>query len=127
MLSDGVEPPAPFELDDPAAEVGAGEPLILRGLALERDEEGADVAEMTRVEKPPRGREEVPVQVSRLLEAHESILRSAHELAKLAEDSGDHGTNDLVVSEVIRCNELQVWFVSEHLVDTPLVRANDAK
>lgn len=87
----------------------------------------ADVAEMTRIEKPPRGREEVPVQVSRLLEAHERVLRAAHELATLAEESGDHGTNDLVVSEVIRVNELQVWFVSEHVVDTPLVRANDGQ
>ncbi len=36
---------------------------------------------------------------------------------------GDDGTNDLVVSEVLRRNELQVWFLSEHLVDVPLVRA----
>jgi starvation-inducible DNA-binding protein len=82
-----------------------------------------DVAEMTRIERPPRGREEVPVQISRLLEAHELILKLAHEIAKRAADAGDDGTNDLVVSDVIRTNELQVWFVSEHLVDTPLVRA----
>jgi starvation-inducible DNA-binding protein len=78
---------------------------------------------MTRIERPPRGREEVPVQISRLLEAHEQILKFAHEVAKRADEAGDDGTNDLAVSDVIRTNELQVWFVSEHLVDTPLVRA----
>src|SRR5215470_3030359 len=30
-----------------------------------------DVAETTNIPRPPRGREEVPVQISRLLEAHE--------------------------------------------------------
>jgi len=93
---------------------------ILGGLSIAMAQ---DVAEMTRIERPPRGREEVPVQISRLLEAHELILKLAHEIAKRAADAGDDGTNDLVVSDVIRSNELQVWFVSEHLVDTPLVRA----
>jgi starvation-inducible DNA-binding protein len=82
-----------------------------------------DVAEMTKIEKPPRGREEVPVQISRLLEAHEHILIEAHTSAKQAAELGDDGTNDLIVSDVIRTNEMQVWFISEHLVDTPLVRA----
>jgi len=82
-----------------------------------------DVAEMTRVEKPPRGREEVPVQVSRLLEAHQHILIEARTLARSATELGDDGTADLAVSEVVRTNESQVWFISEHLVDSPLVRA----
>jgi starvation-inducible DNA-binding protein len=82
-----------------------------------------DVAEMTRIVRPPRGREEVPVQISRLLEAHELILKMAHEAARRADGAGDDGTNDLLVSDVIRVNELQVWFLSEHLVDAPLVRA----
>ena len=77
-----------------------------------------DVAEMTRLERPPRGREDVPVQISRLLEGHEQILKLAHDVAKRAEDAGDDGTNDLVVSDVIRTNELQVWFLAEHLVET---------
>ena len=34
----------------------------------------ADVAEMTTIPRPPRGREEVPVQLSRLLEAHEMLI-----------------------------------------------------
>jgi starvation-inducible DNA-binding protein len=83
-----------------------------------------DVAETTRIERPPRGREEVPVQISRLLEAHELILKESREAAKAATDAGDDGTNDLLVSNVIRTNELQVWFVSEHLVDLPVVRAD---
>ena len=86
-----------------------------------------DVAEMTKIDRPPRGREEVPVQISRLLEAHEIILKESREAAGKADDSGDDGTNDLLVSDVIRTNELQVWFVSEHLVDVPMVRADRAK
>lgn len=82
-----------------------------------------DIAELTRLERPPRDREEVPVQISRLLEAHESILKNARELAERADDMGDDGTNDILVSNVIRTNELQVWFLSEHLVEMPLVCA----
>ena len=82
-----------------------------------------DVAETAKIERPPRGREEVPVQLSRLLEAHEHILVEARRAAKEATDRGDDGTNDLLVSDVVRTNEMQVWFLSEHLVDTPLVRA----
>jgi starvation-inducible DNA-binding protein len=84
-----------------------------------------DVAETTRIERPPRGREEVPVQISRLLDAHQIILRHCRELAERADDLGDAGTNDLVVSDVLRTNELQVWFLSEHLVEMPLVHAED--
>jgi starvation-inducible DNA-binding protein len=82
-----------------------------------------DVAETTIIPRPPRGREEVPAQISRLLEAHEFILKEARTMAKQATEAGDDGTNDLLVSNVIRTNELQVWFVAEHVVDVPLVRA----
>ncbi len=82
-----------------------------------------DIAELTRLTRPPKGREEVPVQISRLLEAHELILKDAHAVAKKAADLGDDGTNDILVSSVIRTNEFQVWFISEHLVDMPLVHA----
>jgi starvation-inducible DNA-binding protein len=82
-----------------------------------------DVAETTLVPRPPRGREEVPVQISRLLHAHEIVLKEARAMARLAAKKGDDGSNDLLVSDVIRTNELQVWFVAEHLVDTPTVRA----
>jgi starvation-inducible DNA-binding protein len=84
---------------------------------------GSDAAVLTKIEAPERGREEVPVQMSRLVEAHEHILIQARALAKRASEMGDDGTNDLVVSEVVRTNELQVWFVIEHVVETPLVRA----
>jgi len=82
-----------------------------------------DVAETTRIERPPRGREEVPVQLSRLLDAHQIIIRQCRELAETANRLGDAGTNDLAVSDVLRTNELQVWFLSEHLVNMPLVEA----
>jgi starvation-inducible DNA-binding protein len=85
----------------------------------------ADVAETTQIERPPRGREEVPVQLSRLLDAHQVIIREARTLARRASLLGDDGTNDLVVSEVLRTNELQVWFLSEHLVNVPLIRAEE--
>jgi starvation-inducible DNA-binding protein len=85
-----------------------------------------DVAETTTIQRPPRGREEAPVQISRLLEAHEQILKQAREFAEAADESGDDGTNDLLVSDVVRTNELQVWFLAEHLVDVPLVRAANA-
>jgi starvation-inducible DNA-binding protein len=85
-----------------------------------------DVAETTRIERPPKGREEVPVQLSRLLDAHQVIIRDCRELAKRASALGDDGTNDVVVSNVLRTNELQVWFISEHLVTMPLVEALDS-
>src|ERR1700676_3845248 len=96
---------------------------LLGGISLAM---AADVAETTMITRPPRGREEVPVQISRLLEAHELILKEARTMAKQAVEAGDDGTNDLLVSDVIRTNELQVWFIAEHLVDVPLVRAAGA-
>lgn len=82
-----------------------------------------DVAEQTRIERPPIHRQEVPEQLSRILEGHEIILKEAHEYAKAADDAGDDGTNDLLVSNVIRTNERQVWFIAEHLVPMPVVHA----
>src|SRR6201993_2923427 len=83
----------------------------------------ADVAETTQIERAPRGREAVPVQLSRLLDAHQIVIRQTRKLARRAAEMGDDGTNDLLVSEVLRTNELQVWFLSEHLVEVPLVKA----
>lgn len=83
-----------------------------------------DVAETTQIERPPCGREEVPVQISRLLDAHQVIIREVRELADRADKLGDQGTNDMVVSDVLRTNEMQVWFLSEHLVNMPLVEAD---
>jgi len=84
-----------------------------------------DVAETTRIERPPKGREEVPVQISRLLDAHQIIVSHCRELAERSDKLGDAGTNDLVVSDVLRTNELQIWFLSQHLVEEPLVNAEE--
>lgn len=83
------------------------------------------VAELTRVPRPPDGAEEVPAMLSRLLEAHEMILVEAHDAAARTAAMGDDGTNDLLVSQVIRTGELQAWFLAEHLVDTPLVETGE--
>src|SRR5262249_11481185 len=95
---------------------------LLGGVSLAM---AADVAETTQIERPPRGREEVPVQLSRLIDAHQIIISQARTLARRVSELGDDGTNDLVVSDVLRSNELQVWFLSEHLVDVPLVEAKE--
>ena len=86
---------------------------LLGGIALAM---AADVAEETKVPRPPRGREPASAQLSRLIDAHTLIIKTAREEAETAQDGGDSGTNDLLVSEVLRCNELQAWFLSEHLV-----------
>jgi starvation-inducible DNA-binding protein len=95
---------------------------LLGGISLAM---AADVAETTRIERPPRGREEVPVQISRLLDAHQVIIGHCRTLGSRAQKLGDDGTNDLVVSDVLRSNELQAWFLSEHLVEVPLVKAQE--
>src|SRR5271168_3806243 len=103
---------------------GIGERImILGGVSIAMS---ADVAEMTLVPRPPKGREEVPVQISRLLHAHEIVLKEARTMAHQANRDGDDGTNDVLVSNVIRTNEAQVWFVAEHLVNEPLVRADES-
>jgi starvation-inducible DNA-binding protein len=81
-----------------------------------------DVAETTQIERPPRGREEVPVQLSRLVEAHAQIIKEARAAARVATKNGDDATVNLLVSDVLPANEMQVWFLSEHLVDTPLAK-----
>ena len=78
----------------------------------------------TTIPRPPRGAEPPPIQISRLLEAHELIIKQVRKAAKQADENGDDGTNDLLVSNVLRTNELQVWFVAEHIVDTDLVHAD---
>ena len=94
--------------------------MMLGGVSIAMS---ADVAEATLVPRPPRGREEVPGQLSRLLHAHEIVLEEARAMARKAAEAGDDGTNDLLVSDVIRTNEMQVWFVAEHLAEGPLVHA----
>jgi starvation-inducible DNA-binding protein len=84
-----------------------------------------DVAETTLLARPPRGREDVPSQIARLLEAHEIILKEARQMARDASERGDDGTNDLLVSDIIRTHEQQVWFLAEHLVDERLIRTGE--
>ncbi len=76
----------------------------------------ADVAEATSIPRPPKGREDVSVQLSRIAEAHEILLKKVRSAACKASELGDDGTNDLLVSEILRTNEMQAWFISEHLV-----------
>ena len=91
---------------------------ILGGVSLAM---AADIAEETKIARLPRGREPAAVQLSRLIDAHTLILKESRSFAEEAGDAGDAGTNDLLVSQVVRTNELQVWFLSEHLVAaTPL-------
>jgi len=94
---------------------------MLGGLSLAM---APDVAEATLIPRPPKGREQPAVQISRLLHAHEIVLKEAHAMAREAAEAGDDGTNDLLVSDVVRINEKQVWFLAEHLVEVPLVRAD---
>ncbi|GAC1655352.1 MAG: DNA starvation/stationary phase protection protein [Acidobacteriaceae bacterium] len=82
---------------------------------------GHDVGEMARIPNPPRGKEEVPVQISRLLEAHKMIMEECHDIADAADKAGDDGTNDMVISDILRPNELQSWFIGQHLVEMPLI------
>ena len=93
---------------------------ILGGVAVAM---AHDVAELSSIPRVPRDREDAPVQVSRLLDGHQRILKNCHDYAGKADDAGDDGTNDLIVSNLIRTNEMQVWFVSEHVVDSPLTQA----
>jgi starvation-inducible DNA-binding protein len=109
----------------------AGEQLELVDMIAERVQtlggvaigDPRHVAEITTIPRPPNGAEEVPAMLSRLLEAHERILIEAHDAAAKTMEMGDDGTNDLLISDVIRTGELEAWFLAEHLVDTPLVHA----
>jgi starvation-inducible DNA-binding protein len=109
----------------------ASEQLVLVDLMAERVQtlggiavaDPRHVAEVTKIARPPNGAEEVPAMLSRLLEAHELIIAEARKGAETADRVGDLGTNDILVSDVLRTNELQTWFIAEHLVDTPLVKA----
>jgi starvation-inducible DNA-binding protein len=81
---------------------------------------GGDAAAMTSIPLPPRGREDATTQINRLLYAHEVVLEEARAMAKEATKNGDDGTNDMLVSNVIRMNELQAWFVYEHVAPQKL-------
>lgn len=78
-------------------------------------------AELTTIERPPDGVEDVPATITRLLDAHETIIGKTRDGIETTEKSGDWGTNDLLMGDVLRRHEIQVWFLAEHLVDLPLI------
>jgi starvation-inducible DNA-binding protein len=79
------------------------------------------VAELTNIVRPPNGAEEVPAMLSRLMEAHQIIIGETRKAVDVTAENGDAGSNDLLMGELLRTNEMQLWFVSSHLVDTPLI------
>jgi starvation-inducible DNA-binding protein len=95
--------------------------MMLGGISIAM---AADVGEMTMIPRPPKGREDVPSQLARLLHGHEIIIKEAREIAEAAADAGDDGTNDMVVGDIIITHESQVWFIAEHLAETALTRAD---
>ena len=78
-------------------------------------------AELTTIPRPPDGAEEVAVMIDRTLRAHETIIKKVRTAIKTTEESEDWGSNDVLMSDVLRRHELQVWFIAEHVVDVPLV------
>jgi starvation-inducible DNA-binding protein len=80
-------------------------------------------SELTSIPRPPDGAEEVPVVLSRLLDAHERIIEKVRAGIDATEESGDWGSNDLLMSDLLRRHEMQVWFIAEHVVEVPLVEA----
>ena len=78
-------------------------------------------AELTTIPRPPDGAEEVQVMIDRTLRAHETIIKKVRAAIKTTEESEDWGSNDVLMSDVLRRHDLQVWFLAEHVVDVPLV------
>jgi len=94
---------------------------LLGGVSLAM---AADVAETTQIERPPRGREEVPVQLSRLLDAHEIIIGETRKLARPRPPSGMMARTTSLGARC--CAETNfIWFLSEHLVDALLVKPDE--
>jgi starvation-inducible DNA-binding protein len=110
----------------------AGEQLELVDLLAERVRSLGAVpvgdprhaAELTSIERPPNGAEDVPTMLQRLLDAHETVIAKVRRAIELTNDNGDWGSNDLLMSDVLRRHELQVWFVAEHLVQGPLTNGS---
>lgn len=97
----------------------AGEqPALIDGIAERMRTLGLDVAAMpmdvsadaTLSEKEAAGHDP-QAMVRNLLNAHEEYLKHVREAVAVTEDAGDDGTNDLLVSDVMRVHELQTWFI----------------
>jgi starvation-inducible DNA-binding protein len=78
-------------------------------------------AELTTIDRAPNGAEDVPAMIHRTLDAHETILEKVRDAIDKTEKNSDWGSNDLLMGDVLRRNELQVWFIAEHVVDVPLI------
>lgn len=79
-----------------------------------------DVVERTKIERPPLGAESIPSMLARTVNAHATVIRTVREGIELTERNKDYGTNDLLMSDILRMHEMQVWFISQHLIDTPI-------
>ena len=104
------------EIIDPLAERVQG----LGGIAVG---DPRHAAELTTIPRPPDGAEEVQVMIDRTLRAHETIIKKVRAAIRTTEESEDWGSNDVLMSDVLRRHELQVWFLAEHVVDVPLITA----
>jgi starvation-inducible DNA-binding protein len=102
-----------YDEQDELADAIAERVQTLGGVALALAD---DVATETRLSHVPRGRQRPTAELAGLVDAHEVILIEARALAREAAERGDEGTNDLLVSQIVRSNERQSWFISEHLI-----------
>ena len=93
---------------------------MLGGIAVGDPRHAAD---LTTIERAPDGAEDVPAMLTRLLKAHREIIGKVRAGIEATEESKDWGTNDLLMGDVLRRHEMQVWFVAEHLVEVPLVKS----
>lgn len=80
-----------------------------------------DVVDRTKIERPPLGVENVPAMLARTINGHATIIQTVREGIVLTEGTKDYGTNDLLVTNLLRLHETQIWMLSQHLIDTPLV------
>jgi starvation-inducible DNA-binding protein len=83
-----------------------------------------DVSEMTQIERPPRGEENIPSMLARTVNAHAAIVKLLREAIEVTQQNKDMGTNDLLISDVLRMHEKHMWFISQHLVDTPIIESD---
>lgn len=64
--------------------------------------------------------------LARLVEAHGVVIKEIRSGVELTERNHDYGTNDMLMSDILRMHEMQIWFISQHLVDTPLIGEDGA-
>jgi len=59
--------------------------------------------------------------LARTVDAHATTITTIREGIELTDSTKDYGTNDLLMSEVLRMHEMHIWFLSQQLVDTPMI------